>query len=178
MSSKVNVLPIVAAHFRTLRHAATGRAAISDYVVQMGIPLLVGGAAWLTDTELKGAYGDIVAALAIIFGFAFAVTVFVFQLRMQMAEMQVSSERTRVAEISPQIDMRAPVLVNELFSNCLYAVLLSGTATLLAGCIEPLKFGKIGDWVLGVMISHLVLVMLMCFKRLNAAYSMVSSLAR
>lgn len=178
MSSKVNVLPIVSAHFRTLRHAATGRIAVSDYLVQLGIPLVVGVAAWLTDTDLKGAYGNIVAALAIVFGFAFAVTVFVFQLRMQMAEMQISSEQTRVAEISPQIDMRAPMLVNELFSNCLYAVLLSGAATLLAGCIEPLHFGKFGDWALGVIITHLILVMLMCFKRLNAAYSKVSSLAR
>lgn len=178
MGSKVNVLPIISAHFRTLRNAATGRVAISDYLVQVGVPLLLGVAAWLTNTELKGAYGNIVAALAIIFGFAFAVTVFVFQLRMQMAEMQISSEQTRVAEISPQMDKRAPVLVNELFSNCLYAVLLSGAATVLAGSIEPLHFGQLGDWMLVAMISHLILVMLMCFKRLNAAYSKVSSLAR
>ncbi|KHL03151.1 hypothetical protein [Sinomonas humi] len=179
MGSKVNVLPIVSGHFATLRDFRTGKISALDLLTQIGIPCAVGVVAWLVDLKFAGVYANIIAALAIVFGFAFAVTVFVFQLRMQMAEMQISSEsQDRVAEIAPQIDTRAPTLVNELFANCLYATLLSGVATLLACSIEPLAWQRPGDWALTAVIAHLILVLMMCFKRLNSAFLKVSDFTR
>lgn len=178
MSSKVNILPIVGDHFSTLRNAATGRLSVGDFVTQLGIPIAAAILAfWPGRLDLAHTYGNITAALAIVFGFSFAVTVFVFQLRMQMAEMQISSEQRTVAAIAPQIDTRAPGLVNELFKNCLYAVVLSGFSTLFASIIEPFSLGRIGDLILVAVACHLLLVLMMCFKRLHAAYARVSSLA-
>ena len=178
MSSKVNILPIIGDHFSTLRNASTNRISISDLLTQLGIPLLAAALAiWPRQLDLSNTYGNITAALAIVFGFSFAVTVFVFQLRMQMAEMQISSEQRTVAAIAPQIDTRAPGLVNELFKNCLYAVVLSGFSTLFASIIEPFALGRIGDVILVAVACHLLLVLMMCFKRLHAAYARVSSLA-
>ncbi|WP_269938770.1 hypothetical protein [Arthrobacter sp. HY1533] len=177
MSSKINIFPIVRDHFGTLRNAATGRLSPMDFIVHVGIPIAAGIASWWPlGFELTNAHANMVAALAIVFGFSFAVTVFVFQLRMQMAEMQISSEKRTVAAIAPQIDTRAPALVNQLFSNCLYAVVLSGFATLLTAVAGPLKFGQAADSILIAIILHLLMVLLMCFKRLNAAYFRVSSL--
>lgn len=178
MSSKIDLLPIVTGHFRTLRNAGTGKALKRDFVVQLGVPIVAGTVGWLSGrVNLEGAYANLVAALAIVFGFAFAVTVFVFQLRMQMAEMQISASDQRVAEIVPQIDTRAPLLVDELFSNCLYAVVLGGFATLATGFVDIAKLGRPGDYMLIGLFTHLLLVLMMCFKRLNTAYARVSSLA-
>lgn len=178
MSSKVNILPIVGDHFATLRNASTGRISRLDVLTQLAVPIVVAiVACWSGRLNLSESYANLIAALAIVFGFAFAVTVFVFQLRMQMAEMQISSDQRTVAAIAPQIDTRAPGLVNELFKNCLYAVVLSGFTTLLALVIEPLSLGVVADAVVVGFGVHLLLVLMMCFKRLHAAYAKVSSLA-
>lgn len=177
MLSKINILPIVAAHFNTLRHAGTGRLSPWDFITQIGLPIAAGYAAFRLDIKFDNSYANLIAALAIVFGFAFAVTVFVFQLRMQMAVMQVSSEKSDLARISPQIDTRAPTLVNQLFSNCLYAVVLSGATTVLASIIDPMKWAGLGDYILVGLMAHLLLVLMMCFKRLNAAYSHVITLS-
>jgi hypothetical protein len=178
VSSKVDLLPIVAAHFATLRDAQSGKLLAGDFFLQLGVPFAAAAGGWLSArVDLSNQYGNLIAALAIVFGFAFAVTVFVFQLRMQMAEMQVSSVDQKLADIAPQIDMRAPGLVNELFSNCLYAVVLGGFATLATGFVGIANLGRVADSILVGIFAHLLLVLMMCFKRLNSAYAKVSSLA-
>lgn len=177
MSSKINVLPIVFNHFRTLRNARRNKLSTWDFVIQLGLPLVAALVSFKFEFDLAGSYANAIAALAIVFGFAFAVTVFVFQLRMQMAAMQVSSKEAAIAEISPQIDTAAPKLIDELFSNCLYAVLLSGFATLLASSIEPFGLKKLGASLLVGIVVHLLLVLLMCFKRINSAYRKVSDIS-
>lgn len=174
MSSKINVLPIIKNHFRTLNNARTNRPSIGDFIVHLGFPLAIAVAALWFHLDLTDHYANVIAALAIVFGFAFAVTVFVFQLRMQMAAMQVSSKETDIAQIAPQIDTAAPQLVDELFGNCLYAVLLSGFAALLASLIGPFNLKTFGVGLLVWVVSHLLIVLLMCIKRINAAYKKVS----
>ncbi|MDQ0709136.1 flagellar biogenesis protein FliO [Arthrobacter woluwensis] len=174
MSAKVSVLPIVKDHFATLRDARNGKISFGDLFTQLGVPVLAGGTSYAAGLNLDQAYGNVVAALAIVFGFAFAVAVFVFQLRMQMADLQVSAEQSHVAEITPLIDTRAPQLVNELFSNCLYAVVVSGATTVLATAAGPFHLGRVGDSALLTLVIHLALVLMMCLKRLNSAFTKVA----
>lgn len=179
MFTKVNILPIVRAHFKTLRNDATKRRSIGDLILQIFVPALsILACIWPLSVDLESKYSNLLAALAIIFGFAFAAAIFIFQLRMQMAEMQVLSRKSPVAEIAPQIDSSAPVLVNELFSNCLYAVLVSGATVLWTGLVDGLSLPVWCDYIIVGLIAHLVIVLLMCFKRINAAYMRVANLKR
>lgn len=179
MSRKINIAPLVTAHFKTLRNNRTGKLSKWDIFIHLFVPVLtLIACAWPLRIDLEDKYSNILAALAIIFGFAFAAVIFIFQLRMQMAEMQISSKQSPVAEISPQIDAAAPVLVNELFSNCLYAVLVSGVAVLWTGLVDGISLPVWCDYLIAALISHLVVVLMMCFKRINAAFSRIASLKR
>lgn len=177
MFTKINVLPIAAAHFNTLRNDATGRRSTGDILLHLIVPVLtIAACIWPLKIDLETAYSNILAALAIIFGFAFAAVIFIFQLRMQMSEMQISSQKSPVAEIAPQIDASAPILINELFSNCLYAVLVSGAAVLWTGLVEGFSLPVWCDSIIAGLISHLVIVLMMCFKRINSAFRKVANL--
>lgn len=175
MFTKINILPIAKAHFKTLRNDATQERSLGDIALHLLVPVLTFAlCAWPLHLDLEGKYSNILAALAIIFGFAFAAVIFIFQLRMQMAEMQVLSRKSPVAEIAPQIDPTAPILVNELFSNCLYAVLVSGVAVLWTGAVDAVNLPVWCDYLIASLIAHLVVVLMMCFKRINAAFNRIT----
>lgn len=179
MSRKINVAPLIGAHFDTLRNNRTGKLSKWDLSLHLLLPTVIALVSWLVlEVNLDNKYGNVIAALAIVFGFAFAAAIFIFQLRMQMAEMQVSSAKSQIAEIAPQIDTSAPKLVDQLFSNCMYAVILSGASTLLAGSVDVLGLGRIGDAALIWFTVHLVIVLLMCFKRIGSAYGKISRISK
>lgn len=179
MSRKINISPLIRAHFDTLRNNRSGKISKLDLFLHLVTPTIAAIVSWKPlGIDLSEKYGNVIAALAIVFGFAFAAAIFIFQLRMQMAEMQVSSKQSAIAEIAPQIDTSAPKLVNELFSNCMYAVVLSGAATLLAGLVDAFDLSRVGDALIVWMTAHLVVVLLMCFKRIGAAFAKISKITR
>ncbi|MFB9074456.1 hypothetical protein ACFFX0_25995 [Citricoccus parietis] len=84
-------------------------------------------------------------------------TTFVFGLRRQ-----VSTRR-------PLTDLRAPALIDELFINCEYAVIVSGASTMLALLFDIIGWGLLGS-VLVTLLAHIFVLVMMCLKRLNRAY--------
>jgi hypothetical protein len=60
----------------------------------------------------------------------------------------------------------------------LYAVILSGAATLIAGSVDVLGLGRVGDAALVWFVVHLVIVLLMCFKRIGSAYGKISKISK
>ncbi|MGM7670275.1 hypothetical protein [Microbacterium sp. A93] len=158
MELRSDVRPILKAHISTLRNH-DGRIPVQELLANFIAPIVLGAGfgVWQVATEASFPFGNLLAGLAILFGFFLALTTFVFSLRRQ-----VSTRR-------PLTDLRAPVLIDELFVNCEYAVIVSGAATVLA-----LLFDVIGQPILGsvliVALAHIFVLVMMCLKRLNRAY--------
>lgn len=168
MSSKISAIPIVGAHLDTLRDARDRSTKWVDVVIQYLLPVVAGVACYLGQFHLQGV-GDVIAGLAVLAALLFALVIFVFQLRLQLAN-------------DPRVPKGGllPTLVDELFANVAYAVLIGLSAVVVSlaasstrslderGNLEPLN--AIWSAVLVVVAVHLLLTVGMCLKRTHSAY--------
>lgn len=166
--SRFSVLPIVQDHYETLNDGA-GHPRGLDWGLTLLLPAAGGVAAGLCHVPIQE-IGDIIAGLTILTGLLFAVVIFVFQLRLQVATDPRIPKGTAV-----------PNLLDELFHNLLYAVLaglLASVVTVVAattrvaaadGTLHPPAAAWAGAVV--AVATHLIIVLLMCLKRLRAVYA-------
>lgn len=155
-------------HFATLRNSERKRPLVREVVAQLVVPIVVGFLAFRWAWHATDVSG-VVGGASVLSGFLFAVAVFVFQLRLGIT-----------ADPRVQQKVRLPQLIDELFSNVLWAVLVSFALTALAivvtsvqvrdkaGILVPLE-----PWLTAVLIAvalHLLAVVWMCVRRLRAAY--------
>lgn len=162
MSSKVAALPLLSDHLDTLRDARTGRRRWRDYALMYVLPLLLAGLAVLLGARLRDA-GQVIAGAAVLSGFSFGLAVYVFQLRLEV------HRDPRV----PRGD-KLPEFIDELFANVNYSILVG--LLLVAVSIAGTAFTTttaLNAWWTGMIIAialHYSLTLLMCLKRLRAAY--------
>jgi len=167
MTAKTDVRPIISDHYATLvnQSRSGGRPTRSwmDWAIQVGLPLAAGGGAALLGWRL-GSMSDLLDGAAILTAFSFGLAVFAFETR---ASSKWSREST------------ATRLLDEFFSNVLYSVLVGLTLTVLlvigaaAASTSSLRAGAVGltlTALTSATATHYVLVILMCLKRLRAAY--------
>jgi len=163
MTSKVAVWPLVTDHLGTLRDARTSRLRFLDFGGQFLLPLVVGIVAPLVGARLHDA-GQVIAGAAVLAGFSFGLAVYVFQLRMDAARDPRIPRGSKLHE-----------LLDELFANVRYSILVGLLAVALATAgvafhdsAEPLN----GWWTGAIIVLcvHFGLTILMCLKRLGAAY--------
>lgn len=112
---------------------------------------------------------ELVTGFAIFGGFLFGLVIFVFQLRRQVVK---KSDRQRAAGLAQFID--------QLFSNVLYAVLISFLLVVVAvslATFEPvdangnkLGLAPIAGAALFFVFAHLLGVLYMCLGRTRRAY--------
>lgn len=170
MSSKVSPVPIVREQLGTLRNHRTGRPSVVDWLVLVGLPLVLGFAMWATKTLVVDA-GQLLAGLAVLTGFVFGLLVFVFQLKLSATQ-----------------DPRVPAggilsnLLDELFANIAYTVLVGLVSVVLIlvstsiGSALPPAAGAttvlntVWSAVVVGALAHFSLMLLMCLKRTHLAY--------
>lgn len=165
MSLKFNVLPAIHDHFETFSdHQAGGRPLVRDYAGMLGLPILAAGAIWFVGIRVREV-GTFLGGIAILTGLLFALVIFVFQLRLQVS-----------GDPRHPNGSRLPVLLDELFANVNYAVII-GMATSAVGVVAAATSdsasGEAPLWasvVLTALGVHLLLTVLMCVKRTRAAY--------
>lgn len=168
--SKFSVLPLLAAHFDTLRDASTGKARPADYIQLYGLPIAVGATTVLTGFQLQGV-GELLAGIAILGSLLFGLVIFVIQLRLQMTS-------------DPRVGQRTTELVDELFANVTYAVLvgLVATAVTMAAAASRVPdakgdLGALNPWWTGAVAAltiHLLLMIGMALKRVHSAYQQLA----
>lgn len=153
-------------------------------VTQFVLPVSVGAAIWGLGFRV-GIIGDLLAGFAVLAGFLFGLVIFVFQLRLGTT----SDPRT-------QSKLLLPTLIDQLFANVLYAVLVSFSltaVTVAAAATEPHAQPSIPattpaqtvvvvesavalglePWVSALVIAlavHLLAVVGMCLTRTRRAY--------
>ncbi|MCZ4077824.1 hypothetical protein O1W68_07725 [Rhodococcus sp. H36-A4] len=167
MSSKISVRDAIVEHFDTLIDDATGKRHFWDYFLLYLMPI-AGGilVAWIP-VNLKSV-GDIIAGVSILTALLFGLIIYVFQLRLQVAA-------------DPRI-VRGGVLMtllDQLFANLIYAVIIGLGATVLAvsASASADSDGSINPWWSALVVtagSHLVLTILMCLKRTRDAYAQLT----
>jgi uncharacterized membrane protein len=155
-------------HLSTLRNDDSHRLLWPSILLSYVTPILLGGAAWMVGLRLS-ALGEIVGGLALMAGFLFALVIFVFELRLRVT----SDPRTQTA-------VQLPRLVDELFANITYSVVIALIATgvaIIAATNEPQTvFGVqlgVEPWlsaVIVVLMAHLFAMILTCLRRTGAAY--------
>ena len=163
MSVKIDVLPVIQDHYDTLvdqqPYGAAPKVNPWDIATQYGLPVLAAAGALLAGTSLKG-LSSLLAGAAILTAFSFGLAVFAFQ--------------TRAADTSTAGSHRRRLL-DEFFGNVLYSVLVGlGLTTALmvsaSQAANPDQAGPLGTAIIIVLGLHYLLILLMCIKRLRAAY--------
>ena len=153
-------------------------------IAQYLVPIAAGVAIWLLGYRVT-IVGDLIAGFSVLAGFLFGLVIFVFQLRLGMTP-------------DPRVQTKAllPTLIDQTFSNVLYAVLVSFAliaASVAAAATEPhtdpvitpasaeggsptveagIALG-LEPWVSGMVIGlavHLLAVVGMCLSRTRRAY--------
>lgn len=172
MSSKFSLLPILQGQLSTLVDSRTGKARFEDYFVLLGVPSLVAVLTIVYDWQLGGV-SEFIAGVSILTSFLFALAIYVFQLRIQLGtDLNRAATSTTVQ------------LVDEMFANTCWAIVvglvLTGSAIFSAlgresvdGTLEPAGLGW-SAWIAFLAI-HLVAVLAMSLKRLNAAYDKLNN---
>lgn len=170
-------------HLATLR-GARGGILWRQIAAQFLLPVLVGMAIWAAGFRIT-IVGDLIAGFSVLAGFLFGLVIFVFQLRLGMSS-------------DPRVQSKAllPTLIDQTFSNVLYAVVVAFTliaATVVAAATEPhtpvvvtppatpggqstfdagMSLG-LEPWVSALVIGlavHLLAVVGMCLSRTRRAY--------
>jgi len=170
-------------HFVTLR-GVKGGFLWWPIISQLVLPVAVGLTIWISGFHIT-IVGDLIAGFSVLAGFLFGLVIFVFQLRLGMT-----------ADPRVQSKLELPTLVDQLFANVLYAVLVSFaliSVTVAAAATEPhgepvmaavvapavsyviTPGAALGlePWVSAVVIglaAHLLAVILMSLKRTRRAY--------
>lgn len=163
---KIDVTPVVAAHYRTLRDNRSGRAAPSDFVLMLGVPAAAGTIVGVLGVEM---HGIIVVASAVSIFAALMFGLLVAALNMALG----ASGKARVEGASEATRRRAWV-VEEFGANVAYSVLIAivtaGVVLVVAVTVEPTPEGAqvappAPSGVVIALLVHLVLTLLMIVKR-------------
>jgi hypothetical protein len=168
---------VVTDHLATLR-GTRGRLLWRQILLQFLVPLVAAASVVALQFRVT-IMTELIAGFSVLAGFLFGLVIFVFQLRLSM------SSDPRV-----QSKLALPRLVDELFSNVLYAVGVSFTLILLSvvsAATEPqlvivpatddsevtVEGLGLDPWVSGIVVLfalHLLAVIGMCIKRTRRAY--------
>lgn len=166
MSSKINLLGIVSAHFATLKDNRTDRLSPVDIATFYGVPLVFAGICLTSGLTLgTTAVGILIGALSILAGLLVNVLVLLYTVN--------------VVGPSPDQKSKQQTLIIEVNSTLLYAVLVAVVA-IIALCIVPVvpqavKTGMRHDFAAAAtftaliifLLGNFLLTLLMTLKRLK-----------
>lgn len=176
MSSKFSLVPVVTEQYGTLVDSRTGRRRLEDYFVVIGLPIGVAVISMVASWRIA-IVGELISAVSIITGLLFALVIFLFQLRLQLGKQETAA----------RIPRPAVKLIDEMFANVCYAIVVGFmvTGVTLVGAatrvnptgpdpLEPINLA-LSAAVLALL-THFLLVLAMCLKRLVSAYEKVAAL--
>ena len=157
---KVNVLPIVKDHLRTLTDARTGRLLWWDLVVFYGIPF----ALMLITIRFRwtiSAIDNILASLALMAGLLFNLLILLFDTAVRI--------RDDVSELA----QHRRRLVGEMQANVSYALGVAILASTVLGATSLAGVSKAGlplSAIIVPLLSHFVLLLALILRRVRAIF--------
>ena len=165
---KSSVFNIATGHFRTLYDARSGKTRIRDLAFQLGFPLLLAGTSQRLSWQLTNV-GNAVVGVSIVAALLCAMATIIFQIRVSL-------------QGKPQQHRKGAQLIDEVFANVLWAIIVSFFIALLLiiadsfGLLSNEEAAKTISSVVVFAGTHFVLVVGMCLKRLQSAYDVIAAL--
>jgi hypothetical protein len=156
--SKINVLPIVKAHYQTLYDNRTNKLRARDYIEQISFPVAAGGASVGFGWSLKDA-GTMAAATGLLAAFLFGLTI----RELENAEDFALSDRP-----PGKATTRYAKSVGELVTNAAYASLIAFVATAFEIFGVLAYDSSTPVWLtalIAVTLAHLAIALLMVLRR-------------
>jgi hypothetical protein len=163
---KASVASIAREHFSTLKDDS-GRFNLIDIVFQIAMPILAGGLVLLSGWVVSDA-GAMVTGVSIVAALMGAMAVLIFQIRLSIPE-------------DKRLDVYDYMLVDEVFSNILWAILVGFALSLILVLYQSFNAKDVpivGACVTSIVAAsglHFVIVVGMCLKRLNIAYMRIAA---
>jgi hypothetical protein len=162
--SKINVLPIVAKHFETLRDHATGKRSKADILIFFGAPLIVSGAAlYYRITLTSDALNAVLASFSIFAGLLLNLLLLVYTRAGEdvKADIFAANIKRFVRQLSDNIEFA--VLVSVFVVICS----LVATATLNKNPDATPHAGLSVTVILVYLTTNFFLTLLMVLKRIH-----------
>ncbi|WP_419044880.1 hypothetical protein [Enorma massiliensis] len=168
---KMNLWLVARGYLSTLVDARTEKISPIDMTVQVAAPVVCGVVfyfVWpLSNEAVENLAEGFVSGVSIVSALLCGVAVMVFQLRLQLA-----------SQTKPQPTLRESKLIDEMFYDVLWAVVVGFGSVLLLVLRDAAPFG-LEAWkaivsVAGALLLNFIMVTCMCLKRLGAAYEIVS----
>ena len=166
---KASVSSIAEDHFATLKND-DDKYDLADVAVQIAMPVAAGAVVFLFKCVI-GDVGALVTGVSIVAALMGAMAVLIFQIRLSIPN-------------DNRLDVYDYELVDEVFSNILWAILVGFTLAL--GLVVYQTFCVMDLWLAGNVVTslavalglHFVVVVAMCLKRLNLAYMRIAAKRR
>nr|WP_314095178.1 hypothetical protein [uncultured Shinella sp.] len=154
MTSKIDLRAIVHDHFATFKDEATGKNSILDFVVMVGLPVVVAIGSAIAGFHVPDEHvGTLISAFAIFGGLLFNVLVLIYSFSSGAETPDVIREK----------------LVQQSFANISFAVMTSLLAVMLL--VLLLFVGGLGQSIVESIIYfvglNFILTMLMVLKRMH-----------
>jgi hypothetical protein len=158
MFRKISMRDVFGEHLATLynNRSDARRISLSDLAVFFGLPVVVGIIVGVFHPNLET--GEALTGVSILAGLSFGAVVFVFDLRLRMAQRWKAGAR-------------ALMLLDQLFKNLLYSVFVAVILVVVSLIPEGVGWwSRVYGGFFTAVALHYVLTMLMCIKRLSAAF--------
>ncbi|HXJ05015.1 MAG TPA: hypothetical protein VNH65_07945 [Candidatus Acidoferrum sp.] len=163
--SKIDVLPIIARHFETLRDHATGRRSKADMFIFFGVPLIVSGAAlYYRITLTSDALNAVLASFSIFAGLLLNLLLLVYTRAGEdvKADIFAANVKRFVTQLSENIEFAVLVSVFVVISS------LVATATLNRDPNVTPHAGLPVTVILVYLTTNFLLTLLMVLKRIHS----------
>ena len=163
--SKINVLPIIARHFDTLRDHATGKRSKADIFIFFVVPLIASGAALYFRIALTSdALNAVLASFSIFAGLLLNLLLLVYTRAGEEVRIDVFAANIKrfVRQLSDNIEFA--VLVSVFVVICC----LIATATLKSEPNNTPHAGVVMTAILVFLTSNFILTLLLVLKRIHA----------
>lgn len=178
--NKLSIKVILSRYLSTLYVWQGGkkRRSVSDIIVQIVLPALIGLLAALFNFRLKG-ISNLIAGVAIVSALLGAVAVFLFQTRLQLYDTMhrgASDKRTTRGTVFDDNDID---VLDELFFSVMWCILegMAICASLivcdclgLTTCTDPYWIWCLISSLVAMIGCNLLSVLLMCLKRMTRIY--------
>ena len=168
---KMSLRRVAQEYLSTLVDGRTEKVSATDVTVQIVVPVIFGTVFFITwpipNNAVLNLVGGFETGVSIVSALLCGVSVMVFQLRLQLA-----------SQMDPQPTRREAKLIDEMFYDVLWAVVVGFGSVLLLILSSAAPEGHI-SWkaiisVALALLLNFIMVTCMCLKRLNAAYEIVS----
>jgi hypothetical protein len=156
---KANPIGIIRAHYATLVDAETGHPLVLEYVVSLGVPVLVGIYCGVQEVKLPAvASGGLLTVCGLVFAFLFAAMLQMSQRAMDMSD----SDKPTSKSITDHAEFVLEIAANSNYASLVSAV---GAGVFVVAAVTSKTVLACASTIGLALMTHLAVLMLIVMQR-------------